>query len=127
MSHRYRRFVLPIVLVVILNLLGSRTPTYAQTSTGLKLVKVEALTNYLADNTSGVRDAVLSPDGKTILAASLDKGLCLYDLSGKPPACTPWPDNFKGIPVLSWSPNSKYVAFTEDVFHLLQAGHLWLF
>jgi hypothetical protein len=71
-----------------------------------------------------VRVATLSPDGERI--AYLDGNvLCVYTLAGSGTACAESEARLSA-PRLHWSPDSRYIAWTGDLYLRLYEPDLWL-
>lgn len=76
------------------------------------------------------RNAVLSPDGTRIAWADpRDNGqVCLYEIADENVQCNPIPEIFGGaIRLLLWSPDSRYIAFSQDGLRLFQEPDIWVF
>lgn len=77
-----------------------------------------------------VQNAVLSPDGTQIAWADPrgDGQLCLYTIADESVQCQQVPEIFGGsIPLLLWSPDSRYIAFSQDGLRLFQEPDIWVF
>jgi dipeptidyl aminopeptidase/acylaminoacyl peptidase len=86
---------------------------------------VDAVGAYIAE--SAPESRVLSPDG-TLLAGFDNGELCLYALPNTGVNCFPAPITVGGSPAaLVWSPDSRKIAFTADVFGDLAEGDVWVF
>ncbi len=75
------------------------------------------------------RNAVLSPDGTRIAWAdpSNDGQVCLYEIANENTQCNPIPEIFGGaIRLLLWSPDSRYLAFSQDGLRLFQEPDIWV-
>lgn len=116
-----KRKIFSLILIVVMLAV---TRVSAQGSTDVKLVKAQSLTEMMSVNEA--RHAVLSPDGK-IIAYSTQDSLCLYMLADQSKNCTSWPPLFREIPSLNWSPDSKYITFTENFFMYFRISNIWVF
>lgn len=74
------------------------------------------------------RYAVLSPDG--LMIAWFERGddalqMCVYGLATRATDCALIPESFRSLPpVLHWSPDSAYVAFTADFFRTFREADI---
>lgn len=76
------------------------------------------------------RNAVLSPDGTKIAWHDPrdDGSMCLYTLADRQTSCQPVPEVFGSQPpLLLWSPDSRYVAFTQNFFIFFHEPDIWFF
>lgn len=75
------------------------------------------------------QSAVLAPDGSAV--AWFDQrqtnAICLYTFETTQTTCIELSDPFRGQPsLLLWSPDSNYIAFTEEFFRHLHEPDIWL-
>lgn len=90
-------------------------------------IRVETLTDVTGVSTpTALRTAVISPDA-SMLAWSRGVELCIYTFADEETNCTPYPEMYRGDNPLVWSPDSKYLAFTENFFIQLREPDIWLF
>ncbi|MEO8610541.1 MAG: hypothetical protein ABI690_21775 [Chloroflexota bacterium] len=69
--------------------------------------------------------AVLAPDGSAV-AGIEPTSLCIYTFNNDTKNCFPYPDGLGGSPrTIYWSPDSKTIAFTEDLQVFLQESDVW--
>jgi hypothetical protein len=77
----------------------------------------------------GPQTPMLSPDGAAV--AWFDRrengAICLYRFARASTQCQPLPETFNSVaPVVLWSPDSRYVAFTQDGLRFFHEADIWL-
>lgn len=83
---------------------------------------------------ASVRDVTLSPNGE-LLAGIGDDEICIHHLETRTETCVSLPEAFRGglaasrveANPLSWSHDSRYIAFTENFYVQLHESDLWIF
>ena len=94
--------------------------------TQVRLVEIIALRDLNAEISA--REALISPDAATIVwDAGRSTGLCLYTLVDAEVVCAPYPDPLADIYAPVWSPDSRYIAFTENLPRYLRESDIWIF
>ncbi|MBN9392499.1 MAG: PD40 domain-containing protein [Chloroflexi bacterium] len=74
----------------------------------------------------GVHDAFLSPDGAMLAVVDTsNKQFCFYTIAGEKRACTPIRQSLE-INSVVWSPDSRYLAYTDNFATYLQDPDIWL-
>lgn len=76
------------------------------------------------------RTAMLSPDGSMIgWHTPQDDGLiCVYTFADAQTICSTVPEIFRGSPqYIMWSPDSRYITFSQDFVVRFQEADIWLF
>lgn len=81
--------------------------------------------------TAETRYVSLSPDG-TMLAGISGDAICIFRLASEEETCFPSPDNApRSLPgreynnPLVWSPDSRYIAFTEELYIFFEESDVW--
>jgi len=71
----------------------------------------------------------LSPDGNTIVFLDyMNHELCFYNINNKTINRYSFPDKAcNRIHYFTWSPNGKYIAFTDDYFQYMHEPDIWIF
>jgi len=73
------------------------------------------------------RNATLSPDG-TRIAWFREDMLCIFTIDETATDCVDAPPEARLSPFrLSWSPDSRYIAFTEEFYRFFMEPDIWLF
>lgn len=74
----------------------------------------------------GVRDAFLAPNGSLVAVVdTANKQFCFYTIAGEKQACSPIKLSVDFNSVV-WSPDSRYLAYTENFVQFLQDPDIWL-
>lgn len=76
------------------------------------------------------RTAMLAPDGTRIAWFDRrdDGGICVYELAAESTQCQTLPETFaSAAPYVLWSPDSRYVAFTQDGLRYFHEPDIWVF
>lgn len=98
-------------------------------ATSILVTDVTLLTDVVLDALPGV--AELSPDGKAVAWLVSAQGrrmplLCVADLDAGDPACVDVP-GYQGMPYrIVWSPDGKWLAFSEDPIAQAYESDIWL-
>jgi hypothetical protein len=93
-------------------------------------ISVRSLTGTVDGNEVEVdpRTAVISPDGTRIAWYERAGVVCEITLATNAVACVPLPNDFRGTPeYVLWSPDSRYVAFTQEWARTLREPDLWVY
>lgn len=91
----------------------------------LQYVDAIPLTDYDLDVLP--RLAVIAPDGETVAVMGRDT-ICLLALATEQVECHPIPQSFDSTPLLMlWSPDSRFIAFTQNFFLFFDEPDLWVF
>ncbi len=72
---------------------------------------------------------LLSPDGESLLVDAGGEAFCFLATSTMTiESCVPWQDRLRSVDFqrLAWSPDSRYVAVTENVLVLFHESDIWL-
>ncbi|NJN81738.1 MAG: hypothetical protein HC802_05245 [Caldilineaceae bacterium] len=142
-SKRLWAIVLPVV-VLALAACGSSAPAATPTPAGpppeavenaaeLSGVTVtgEQIVGELIDELYPVFDTV-SPDGAHLVwlkpeSRNTATQICIFTFESAESSCYDLPDEFDGAPYqLIWSPDSAYIAFTEDVVQVGNEADIWV-
>ncbi len=102
-------------------------------SEGVKVVSERAVADIVGEERAPL--AMVSPDGSAIAwAMQTGRGrnqarlLCLYLFANADKTCTEAPEAYLGYPYqLEWSPDSAYIAFSENPQQLGHESDIWLF
>lgn len=129
-----KQFLLALLIAAAL-----AVPIYAQDDEtgslpGLTLVNVQTLDDLLG---ASPRYAALSPDGNLLVYESRDggRGLCVYRFDDENTTCTPYetastdenPVGLGSPTELNWSPDSRFVALTENFLLNLRESDIWVY
>jgi hypothetical protein len=117
-------------MLLLLSLL-SFSLTFAQdTAAGWKLTSVQSLQEIVGDAFNPTALPLLAPDGSAVAwDAGSQNGLVVYNFDDQQLTVYPWPDTFRGFgrySGLSWSPDARYLTFTESVFDLAYESDVWM-
>lgn len=129
-----KRLWLALVMIPLLTMTINAKNDNNDSLPHLRLVNVQNLLDIMQIFSN---NAMLSPDGNLIVyeSAISPHGLCIYDFLSTLTTCTAFPENNEnGQPVnlgrppeFRWSPNSQFVAFTENIFLYSEDSDIWLY
>lgn len=108
-------------------------PSSAQEPGQLTVVSVRATSEIV--NEQAAAGATVSPDGANLAwIQSSGRGrnrvrqLCLFTFANADKVCYEAPEAYEGYPyTLAWSPDSAWIAFTENPIQLGYESDIWLF
>ncbi|MEQ8676829.1 MAG: hypothetical protein RLP44_32880 [Aggregatilineales bacterium] len=126
-----RRIIFVILLLFCLTCFS--TSAQEDTLPNLTLTGIESVGEFVDGRP---QTATLSPDGN-LLAYEVDNalGICVYNFTDENTTCTPYPEegeNGERIRLrrpteLKWSPDSRFIALTENSLIYLEDSDIWLF
>ncbi|MCQ3931826.1 MAG: hypothetical protein DPW16_15345 [Chloroflexi bacterium] len=105
-------------------LLSDNTTTPSQTTTPpiLEFVEYQRL-----DELGDTRNMTISPDGSKLVWPD-DTSFCIYEIASAATECISTGDvTLRVMTGFTWSPDSRYLAFHEDVFLRFYESDLWVF
>jgi hypothetical protein len=122
-----RRIIVILLLILLFGMPASAQEDEIADDSQVNLVSAVELSAVHADiNVQG--GPIISPDASTLIwDDSRVDGLCLYTFSNGTIECTPYPENLRSIFNMTWSPDSKYVAFTENFPYIRNESDVWIF
>jgi hypothetical protein len=97
---------------------------------GWRLTNLQALDPGVIDDSSASASATLSPNARYIFWTDDRNTLCLYELASTTNTCWSFPDDpvrADAAEAFVWSPDERYVAFSDTSLRLAYEGDLWVF
>ncbi|MBZ0318262.1 MAG: hypothetical protein K8L91_17720 [Anaerolineae bacterium] len=77
------------------------------------------------DEVGDTQYMTISPDGSTLVWPD-DASLCSYQIATATTACIATNSSLRGMTDFTWSPDSRYLAFHENLFRFMESD-LWVF
>lgn len=107
-------------------------PLTGEPVNGWELVSLQPLAGWLYESAFSTTTATLSPDASRVawVDDETDAAICIAELGQTVTThCYPSTDEFLmigSIPRLLWSPDSRYLAFSDTNLRMLDEGDLWV-
>jgi dipeptidyl aminopeptidase/acylaminoacyl peptidase len=88
---------------------------------------VLSVTDYDLMAGPGATSAYLAPDGERFAHFTREQ-ICVYTAPGELPLCVTGDERLRGIDLetVRWSPDSRYLAFTQEFFQTFRDPDLWV-
>jgi hypothetical protein len=121
-----RRIIVILLLIFVFGIPASAQEDEIPDDSQVNLVSAVELSVVHADiNVRG--GPIISPDASTLIWNEQNGNwVCLYRLNNGTFECSPYPEELTSIVNMAWSPDSKYVAFTENLYHRMDESDIWI-
>jgi hypothetical protein len=126
-TTKYMALLVILMLVFLLCMAISAQEDEIPDDSQVNLVSAVELSAVHADiNVEGA--PIISPDASTLIwNEQRGHAVCLYTFANETTECSPYPEDLTGIINMAWSPDSNYVAFTENFPRNFHESDIWIY
>ena len=130
-----KRFLFPMLMILLLTITTAAQDDDTDTLPNLTLTSIQSVGDVVTNTLP--HSATLSPDGNLLAYEGGEDGpgMCVYNFTSTRTTCTYYPEEdengarirLRRPTELKWSPDSRFVALTENAFIYFEDSDIWLY